>query len=107
MRSEQKREADRLRYQRIKADPVAYRQFLEQCEAKRKRYRQDPEWREKRRVNSRVQSRVRHHRWPVASTFLCSDCDAKALEYHHEDYSLWWSVEPLCKVCHGKRHYVN
>jgi hypothetical protein len=40
----------------------------------------------------------------VASVFKCSDCNAQAGHFHHEDYSLWWSVEPLCHKCHGVRH---
>ena len=56
----------------------------------------------RQRVNYRVNT---ISSWPLPSAFKCSDCNAQAVEYHHEDYSLWWSVEPLCKACHGKRHY--
>ena len=56
----------------------------------------------RRRVNYRVES----GQWPRASVFQCSDCSAQAAHYHHEDYSLWWSVEPLCTKCHGIRHQI-
>ena len=62
----------------------------------------------KRKAQRRVSNRVHRDRaWPHAWVFLCSDCDSRAQDYHHEDYSLWWSVEPLCKRCHGIRHRVS
>ena len=61
---------------------------------------------EKRRAWERIQYRVQtKHTWPGPSLFLCSDCSLPAEHYHHEDYSLWWSVEPLCRICHMKRHH--
>ena len=55
-----------------------------------------------------VRKRVNTQRlWPVASFFKCSDCDQQAQEYHHEDYDLPWSVEPLCHKCHGIRHRAS
>jgi hypothetical protein len=51
-----------------------------------------------------IKNRVNRKKMPPASFFLCTDCNNKAQHYHHEDYSLWWSIEPLCFVCHGKRH---
>ena len=51
-----------------------------------------------------IKNRVHRKKMPHASFFLCTDCDDRAVHYHHEDYSLWWSVEPLCHACHGKRH---
>ncbi len=51
-----------------------------------------------------IRNRMNRKKMPHASFFLCTDCDARAVHYHHEDYSLWWSVEPLCYACHGKRH---
>jgi hypothetical protein len=62
--------------------------------------------RDKIRVGKRVQNRVTRRKWPHASVFRCTDCGRMAAHYHHEDYSLWWSVEPLCNSCHGKRHAV-
>ena len=51
-----------------------------------------------------VRNRTKHKKWPKASFFKCTDCNQQAVHYHHEDYSLWWSVEPLCISCHYKRH---
>lgn len=51
-----------------------------------------------------VQHQVERKNWPPVGFFRCSDCDARAQNYHHEDYELRWSVEPLCTSCHGKRH---
>ena len=51
-----------------------------------------------------IKNRLYRKKMPHASFFLCTDCNNHAVHYHHEDYSLWWSVEPLCHVCHGKRH---
>ena len=51
-----------------------------------------------------IKNRIYRKKMPHASFFLCTDCNNKAQHYHHEDYSLWWSIEPLCYVCHGKRH---
>ena len=60
---------------------------------------------EKNRARQKVNYRVVQRRsWPKASVFKCSDCNAQAAHYHHEDYALWWSVEPLCHKCHGVRH---
>ena len=59
------------------------------------------------RARNKVRARVNNptrYQWPVASVFKCTDCDAQAQHYHHEDYALWWSVEPLCHKCHGVRH---
>ena len=100
MRSEKKREADRLRHQRLKNDP-AYKALQI---AKRKRRQADPVHRIKINARARVRNRVRRKTWPHVSVFTCSDCVDRAQEYHHEDYSLWWSVEPLCKSCHLARH---
>jgi hypothetical protein len=51
-----------------------------------------------------IKNRIYRNKMPHASFFLCTDCTQRAVHYHHEDYSLWWSVEPLCHACHGKRH---
>jgi hypothetical protein len=51
-----------------------------------------------------IGNRIDRKKMPHPSFFLCTDCDASAAHYHHEDYSIWWSVEPLCYSCHGKRH---
>jgi hypothetical protein len=58
-------------------------------------------------ARDRVNHRVRHGYWPKPSFFACTDCGTRAAEYHHEDYSLWWSVLPLCKDCHVDRHARN
>ena len=59
---------------------------------------------ERVKARKKVGNRVTRKQWPPVGLFKCSDCDAQAQNYHHEDYSLWWSVEPLCRKCHGKRH---
>jgi hypothetical protein len=51
-----------------------------------------------------IKNRLNRKKMPHPSFFLCTDCDQRATHYHHEDYSLWWSIEPLCHTCHGKRH---
>ena len=55
-------------------------------------------------ARSKVRNRVRYKKWAPPELFTCTDCSAKAEHYHHEDYSQWWNVEPLCQPCHGKRH---
>ena len=61
---------------------------------------------EKRRAWERIQYRVeKRGTWPKPEVFVCSDCSAQATDYHHEDYALWWSVEPLCRACHMNRHH--
>ena len=69
-------------------------------------FRQKPEQVEKNAARSKVGHRIRSGEWPQASFFICTDCSLPAKEYHHEDYDLWWSVEPLCLTCHGKRHRI-
>ena len=59
------------------------------------------------KARSKIKNRVNRKKMPHASFFLCTDCNNHAVHYHHEDYSLWWSVEPLCHVCHGKRHRLH
>ena len=70
--------------------------------AKRSRAKHPDRARAREKVSYRVN---RVGKWPKASFFKCSDCGVvQAQHYHHEDYSLWWSVEPLCHKCHGLRH---
>jgi hypothetical protein len=58
------------------------------------------------KARKKISNRIYRKKMPHPSFFLCTDCDARAAHYHHEDYSLWWSVEPLCHACHGKRHRI-
>jgi hypothetical protein len=58
----------------------------------------------KAKARKMIKNRLHRKKMPHASFFLCTDCNNHAVHYHHEDYSLWWSVEPLCHACHGKRH---
>ena len=51
-----------------------------------------------------VYKAVRRGDLPRVSTCDCVDCGIQAAEYHHEDYSKPLEVEPLCKLCHVKRH---
>ena len=64
---------------------------VKEQKAESRRFHRDHE-NARRRVNYRVES----GQWPPARFFQCSDCNAQAQHYHHEDYLLWWSVEPLC-----------
>ena len=59
---------------------------------------------ERSSARGKVNYRVAKGKWPKPSVFICTDCSAPAEHYHHEDYSIWWSVEPLCRACHVKRH---
>ena len=59
---------------------------------------------ERDKARALVNDRVRKGRWPKAAFFLCTDCDQHAQHYHHEHYDQPTSVEPLCTLCHGKRH---
>ena len=93
-----KREA-RLAQKREKG----YRKLTSEQNIEKKR-REQERHPEKVKARRRVSYRVSSHKWARAAFFKCSDCDAQAQCYHHEDYSLWWSVEPLCNKCHGKRH---
>ena len=54
-----------------------------------------------------IKNRLNRKKMPHASFFLCTDCNDRAQHYHHEDYSLWWSIEPLCHACHGRRHRTD
>ena len=101
-------EAARERHRRWRAaNPGYYAEYRARNKAKR-----DAQVVESKRRNAAheaarnmVRNRVqKQHLWPVASVFKCSDCNAQASHYHHEDYDLWWSVEPLCTKCHGVRH---
>ena len=56
------------------------------------------------KARNMIRNRINRKKIPHPSFFLCTDCNKHAKHYHHEDYSLWWSVEPLCHSCHGKRH---
>ena len=51
-----------------------------------------------------VASAVRRGDLPRVSTCDCVDCGIQAADYHHEDYSKPLDVEPLCRLCHVKRH---
>ena len=110
-RKEAEKERNAERQQKLKTNPVLLeKRRHEQRETqarRRERARRNPLERQKINARARVGNRVRRFKtWPRPEFFLCSDCDAKAMEYHHEDYELWWSVEPLCKTCHVKRHDI-
>ena len=101
-------EAARERHRRWRAaNPGYYAEYRRKNKAKvdETLARSNAKHPERRRARERVNSRVlTQHQWPSASFFKCTDCSAQASHYHHEDYSLWWSVEPLCHKCHGVRH---
>ena len=59
---------------------------------------------EKERARRMVHNRVFRGKWPPATVFRCTDCEARASHYHHPDYSRWWWVEPLCSPCHHNIH---
>ena len=60
---------------------------------------------EKEQSQRLVSKRTRNKEWPKATLFKCAKCENQAEHYHHEDYSRWWDVEPLCRSCHVKRHW--
>ena len=59
----------------------------------------------KEQAHRKVNKRTTSKEWPKATVFKCSKCENQAEDYHHEDYSRWWDVEPLCRSCHVKRHW--
>ena len=72
---------------------------------KRNEYLADENFRRRKNARNRVGLRVHLGKWPKPEIFLCTDCGSvKAEQYHHEDYSQWWNVEPLCRTCHVSRH---
>ena len=104
---EKRREANR-RYNRKwrKANPGYHSAYTKaHPEANRAAHKK---WKEANRAqynaNRTVARRVERNRWPSPVIFKCTDCEAPAAHYHHEDYTMWWSVEPLCLRCHGVRH---
>ena len=58
----------------------------------------------KEQAQSLVSKRQNTNTWPKATLFKCAKCESQAEHYHHEDYSRWWDVEPLCRSCHMQRH---
>lgn len=60
---------------------------------------------DKHRARVLVHHRVQRGRWPRASFFKCTDCEAQATLYHHPDYSFPLWVEPLCSCCHNRIHH--
>ena len=75
---------------------------VEEKRAYRKAYKD--KYPEKHKAQKLVARRVYNKRWPKVGLFTCTDCDNKAVNYHHEHYDQPTSVEPLCHSCHGKRH---
>ena len=59
----------------------------------------------KQQAQQLVYKRIKKKLWPKAKVFCCAKCENRATEYHHEDYSRWWYVEPLCRSCHVQRHW--
>lgn len=41
---------------------------------------------------------------PSARSCKCANCNNKADDYHHDDYSKPLDVIPLCRDCHALRH---
>ena len=105
-------EARRLanRKWREKVGPEYWRAYTERNKEriKEQKARSRAADRQKSNARARVSYRVNYqHAWPPAVIFKCSDCSAQAEHYHHEDYSQWWNVEPLCTRCHGIRHSIT
>jgi hypothetical protein len=46
---------------------------------------------------------VRSGKLPRASTLLCVDCGAQALDYDHRDYNFPLAVDPVCRQCNMRR----
>ena len=106
---EQRRAANRKWRQKVTEDGY-FRNYVE--ENKERVKEQKARSRKKNKVKENARARVNYrvnyqHAWPPARFFKCSECSAQADHYHHEDYELWWSVEPLCTKCHGKRHQTR
>nr|BAR35306.1 hypothetical protein [uncultured Mediterranean phage uvMED] len=78
--------------------------MAEKVARNKERYHSDPEARLKRKARNLINIRIAKGQWPRASVFTCTDCNAPAREYHHENYEQWWSIEPLCRSCHVIRH---
>ena len=76
---------------KLVADPGPKHRLLEEL---------NPKEQAQRLVSNRINKKL----WPKAKVFSCAKCEAQADHYHHEDYSRWWYVEPLCRSCHVQRH---
>lgn len=37
------------------------------------------------------------------SEFHCALCEEQPVEFHHENYDLWWFFIPLCRYHHSKQ----
>ena len=92
------------------ANPGYYAKYRAQDKAKRDQQAVDSNNRhpERRSARRKIAWRVNESRqWPQPSFFKCSDCEAQAQHYHHEDYSQPLIIEPLCHKCHGIRHRAD
>ena len=95
---------------RAKAVKAGYwRDYTEQNKERVKQQKAESRKRNRLKENARrkVRYQVESGRWPDATFWQCTDCNAKAAHYHHEDYSQPLNVEPLCTQCHGIRHRIN
>ena len=86
-------EAARERHRRWRAaNPGYYAEYRKRNKAKRDQQVVESKQRhaEHERARGMVRNRVNVQRqWPAASLFCCTDCNAQAAHYHHEDYALW------------------
>ena len=96
---ERRRETQRRSYRKHRAEVIARNYERHYCST--------PKETQKKRARNQVSNRIVRGQWPRASVFLCSECNNRACDYHHEDYGQWWNVEPLCRICHAKRHRHN
>jgi hypothetical protein len=55
-------------------------------------------------AHNAVNNAIKRGDLPRVLTCDCVDCGIQAADYHHEDYSKPLDVEPLCRLCHVKRH---
>jgi len=53
-----------------------------------------------------IQKEVRAKRLLPARQFICVDCERRADEYDHRDYSKPLEVEPVCRSCNLKRGHA-
>jgi hypothetical protein len=92
--------------QRRRADPARLEQMRAKDRERRKARLADPVERQKIDARGMINKRAKRKTFPSPGLFVCCDCQsAKAVEYHHETYELWWGVEALCRECHERRHH--
>lgn len=70
--------------------------------AEAQQYREDRDFRVKRRARARVQQKVRRG---TLAPEPCETCGSQKAQAHHDDYDFPLEVRWLCAGCHGEAHY--